>query len=187
MKKKGTFPQAITDILVKHQVLSAKQGSEVGKLFKDSEHEYFEEFLIGEGFADDVNVLRALGQYYQVPAVDVVGHFFEHDLLHQFPKEFLLQNGMVPLLVDEDTLVMIVADPADQELLPKIGQFVSYDIAFNVGLRRHICDAVKEFYDESLTQEERDESMEEKARRKQEELEMERGLDIETHDRGDFD
>jgi len=187
MKKKGTFEQAITDILVKHQVLTPKQGSEVGKLFKDSEHEYFEEFLIDEGFADDVNVLRALGEYYQLPAFDVVGHFFEHDLLHQFPKDFLLRNGMIPLFVDEDTLVMVVADPTDQNLLSEIGERVSYDITFNVGLRRHICDAVKEFYDEALTQEERDETMEEKARRKQEELEMERGLDIETHDRGDFD
>ncbi len=44
---------------------------------------------------------------------------------------------------------MVAGNPADQSLLEEIAKHVSYDIQLVVGLRRDICDAVKEFYDKS--------------------------------------
>lgn len=175
MKKEGALIEGLCAILVKHHIFSKKENAAILKSFKDSSAEYFEEFLIDEGLVDDVNVIQALGEYYQVPVSDVVGHFFDYSLLHMFPKSFLLSNGIIPLEIDEDTLIVIASNPHNSELLPQLGDYVSYDIRFNVGLRRHICNAVKEFYDESLTQEVRDQDIEERLRQKNEALQLKHG------------
>lgn len=182
MKKEGTFIEALSAILVKHHVFAKKEEAALIKAFKDSSADYFEEFLIDEGLVDDINIIRALGEYYQVPTTDVVGHFFDHSLLHMFPKDFLLRNGIIPLEVDEDSMIVVAANPADQDLLPALGEYVSYDIRFTVGLRRHICDAAKEFYDEALTQEVRDLDIEEKLRQKNEALQLKRDGKLDVYD-----
>ncbi len=152
MEKRETFAQAIADILVKHNVVSPETGKALQKAFRDSAKEIFDNFLLEEGLVDPENLIKALAEYYQVPAFDVVGYFFERYLLHMFPKGFLLRNAIIPLEVDENIMVIIASEPNDSDLLPKIGEHVSYDIRFRVGIRRDICDAVKEFYDRALTE-----------------------------------
>ena len=74
-----------------------------------------------------------------------------------FPKDMLLRNAIIPLEVDENMMIMVASEPDDPELLFEIGEYVSYDIQFYVGLGRDICDAVKEFYDKSDTEDTEDE------------------------------
>ena len=152
MEKKDAITQAIIDILIKHQVIPEKDAKAMHKAFKDSEHEYFEDFLIEEGIVDDINVLRSLSEYYKVPAFDVVGYFFDYHQLHKFPKGYLLRNGIIPLEVDENIMIVVAAQPDDPDLLSSLGQHVSYDIQFRVGLRRNIVDAIEEFYDRAVTE-----------------------------------
>lgn len=53
---------------------------------------------------------------------------------------------------DENTLVLVASDPHNNDLLLEIGKYVSYDVQFKVGLYQDIIDAIKEFYDPSLTE-----------------------------------
>ena len=59
-----------------------------------------------------------------------------------------------------------------------IGEHVSYDIQFEVGLQTDISDAVEEFYDESVTQVALDEDAREERRLTREERELELGDDV---------
>jgi hypothetical protein len=153
MEKRESFAQALCDLFVKYKTITPAQARAMQRAFKTSTKETFDNFLLEEGLIEESVLLRALSDYYEVPCIDVVGYFFETFLLHKFPKDFLLRNEIIPLeVVDEEILMMVANDPSDQELLPQIGEFVSYDIQFNVGLARDICDSVKEFYDKSLTQ-----------------------------------
>lgn len=154
MEKREHFVEALIAILVAQKAFMPNQVQGLQQTFQNASHEYFEDFLLEEGLVDKGALLTALAQYYQVPEVDVVGIFFEPFLLQKFPKDFLLRNAFIPLEVaDEGEFVMYVvaAEPNNDDLLAKIGEFVSYDIHFRVGLRRDICDAVKEFYDRSFT------------------------------------
>ncbi|MDP3889141.1 MAG: hypothetical protein Q8Q25_01200 [bacterium] len=164
MKKRETFVQAITDILVKHKVITLQEGNSLQKGFKESSQEIFDDFLLEEGLVDDINILRALAEHYQVPAFDVVGYFFDYNQLHKFPKDFLLRNAIIPLEVDENIMIIVASEPDNPELLARIGEYVSYDIQFRVGLKRDICDAVKEFYDKAPTEVEHDEDIKEELR-----------------------
>jgi hypothetical protein len=152
MKKGHTFVEGLANILVQRGVLAEKEVPAIADSFEKSDSDAFDEFLVEEGLVDEHALLEALGQYYQVPYFEVIGHFFTTHLLHQFPKEFLLQEGLIPLEVDENILFMIASNPDDPSLLEKIGDNVSYDVQFMVGLRPEIEDAVKEFYDKSITE-----------------------------------
>ncbi len=168
-----TKTDEIIDILVRNGAISSHELVALHHAFHESNADNFEEFLLDEGLVDTSDVLEALSEYYQVPSFDVLDYFFEHDLLHKFPKEFLLANGIIPMETEGDAImVMVAADPNDENLLPRIGQYVSYDIVFRVGIRLDIEDAIKEFYDKSLTDEPTDLDIDTEQRELREEQEM---------------
>ncbi len=147
-----SFVAGITKILTARKHIKPDEAAALRKAFQDSSKPYFDEFLLDEGLVDKESLLEALAEYYQVPAFDVVGYFFEHDLVRMFPQDFLIRNGLIPLEQDENILVMVASEPDNPELLPLIGNYLSYDIQFRVGIRSDIIDAVEEFYQRSLTE-----------------------------------
>lgn len=151
-KKNESFVAALTDILVRQGSLKTSEGAVIKQSFYDADASEFDAFLVDEELVSVAHMLRALEEYYKVASFDVVGYFFDHQLLCKFPKQVMLQYGFIPLEDDENTMVIITSDPSDTDLLVIIGNYVSYDVQFRVGLRHDILDAVKEFYDTSLTQ-----------------------------------
>ncbi len=173
MKEQETFEAALSRILVKQEAISAEESKAIQKVFYDSKKEQFNEFLLDKGLVEEDDLLEALAIYYEVPAVDVVGLFFDTFLLRKFPKGFLLRNGIIPLEVDENIMVIVASEPNDSELLDKIGKHVSYNIRFYVGFLRDICDTVKEFYDKAYTEESQDKDLRKERRLSKEMTEME--------------
>ena len=150
---KKDFVGGLSKILKEKELLSPEDEKLLDKSFSQHSKESFDYFLLNEGIIGKDDLLEALSEYYQVPAFDVTGYFFNQDTLHFFPKDFLLRNAIIPLERDENMLIMIASEPDNPELLPKIGNFVSYDIRFQVGIRQDILDAVQEYYDDSVTRE----------------------------------
>ena len=147
MDDKKTFAGQISHILEKNKVVKPDESRAMQKAFHNSEKEQFDEFLLEEGLVQEDDLLRALSEYYKVPSFDIVGYFFSHDLVTKFPKGFLLREAIIPLEVDENILAVVASEPNKEGLESAIRDFVSYDVVFMAGLRRDICDAVKEFYD----------------------------------------
>lgn len=174
MKKKEAFAAELADVLIEYHGMTVKAAEGIKRSFGESDTEAFDDFLLEEGLIEKEDLLDALSRYYKVPSFDVDGYFFQTMLLHEFPKDFLLRHEMIPLEVDEDILVMVTANPLKDGLMHAIGDFVSYDVTFYVGITRDICDAVKEFYDKSVTQVQEDESLDEEH---DEEREADRILD----------
>ncbi len=156
MEKKETFEQAIVRILAKQGKVSSEEAQALKKAFKGYSKGLFDDFLLEKDLVDEVDLLRALAEYYQVPAFEVIGYFFDTFLLKKFPKGFLLRNAIIPLEVDENIMLIVASEPDNPDLLASIGEYVSFDIRFRVGFRRDICDAVKEFYDKSDTEDPQD-------------------------------
>jgi len=149
MEKKEDFTQELAEILVKHKIIERIEADSIKEMFKDSTKETFDEFLLEEGLVEEAELLRALSQYYKVPSFDVIGYFFDHNLITKFPKGFLLRSRIIPLEVDQNMLIVVASNPDDPGLESKIREYVSYEVNFMVGLNRDICDSVKEFYDPS--------------------------------------
>lgn len=159
MEKKGSFADRITLLLVKLGAIAKKEVPGIQRTFAQSAKEQFDEFLLDEGLVEADVLLKALSELYQVPSYDVTDYFFDTHLLRMFPKDFLLRNAVIPLERDGNMLIVIASEPDQEGLESALRGFVSYDINFFVGIRRDICDAIKEFYDKSLTQVEQDQDI----------------------------
>jgi hypothetical protein len=146
---------AITKLLLelaRRQVITEQMARDLEHQFNDAEQERFDDFLLQEGVISKEDLLQALSQVYQVPSTDVEGYFFQTHLLQMFPENFLIMNGIIPMERDENILVVVASDPTNPELLPRIGEHVSYDIEFFVGIYTDIKDAIEEYYDRALTE-----------------------------------
>lgn len=172
-----TFVEGLTKILVKRNIVPAKEAEALKKSFRDSPKPNFDEFLLDEGLVDKDDLLPALAEYYQVPAFDAVGYFFDHQLVRMFPKTFLRSNGIVPIERDQNMLIVLASDPSNPELLPLIGNYVSYDIQFRVGIRQDIYNAIQEFYDQSLTGLDYDEGLDENRVAREENRQQEKDVE----------
>jgi len=161
MDKGHTFAQDVSEILERQKAINHHEALALQKAFKDSEADQFDDFLLEEGLVEEDVLLKALSEYYQVPAFDVVGYFFDHNLLTKFPREFLLGEGIIPFELDNDILSVVASEPDKEGLESMIRDYVSYDVVLLVGLRRDIGDAVKEFYDTSPAEVEGDQDLRE--------------------------
>ncbi len=64
---------------------------------------------------------------------------FSTHLLREFPKDFLLRNAIIPVDVENHTLMlMVAAEPERSGLESSIRGFVDYDIMFYVGFTRYL-------------------------------------------------
>ena len=156
MKKDVSFVQRLTTSLLANQAITQKEADSLVAMFHDRAKGRVDSFLLDEGMVEREDLLKALSAMYQVPYFDVNGYFFENELLQTFPRDVLITKGIIPLQVDEDILIVVASNPEDPELLDIIGNSVSYDIQFNVGLRRDIMDAVEEYYEPSIVIEDED-------------------------------
>jgi len=159
MIRKQSFIDGIIKILVDYKVITEQNAQALKRDFKESSKENFDEFLLETGLVEKNELLDALSRYYKVPSIDVEGVFFDTLLLNKFAKDVLHRYGFIPLELDENILVVVASEPDDEELLPIIGQYVSYGVRFLVGLRRNITDAITEYYDEAATEIQPDEDL----------------------------
>jgi type IV pilus assembly protein PilB len=152
MDKHASFAKELSNILLRNKVISDKEAYNLQRLFKESTKEAFDDFLLEQGVVAKEDILKALSQLYKVPAVDVIGHFFQTFLLHKFPKDILHRYAFIPMDVEDDILVVVASEPDDPRLLSVIGDYVSYDVRFAVGIRRDITNTITEFYDQAITE-----------------------------------
>lgn len=150
--KKETFIKDLTDILVSKHFLTSSQAQDMQRAFATSAIEEYDQFLLEEGLVATEDMLTALSHYYKIPSYDVANHFFDTFYLHKFPKDFLVRNAVIPLEREENILLVVAAEPERPGLASAMREFVSYDIRFLVGIRLTIIDAIREFYDKSVTQ-----------------------------------
>jgi hypothetical protein len=145
-----TVVNGILDILCDKEILNREDTIELKREFEDDPTVYLEDYLIDEGIVDKEDLLDALQEYYGVQSVDVMGEMFDHNLLIKFPKEVLLVNCCIPYRRDGVTLFMITQDPKNEDLDEILGEHVSYNLEYFVGIPRHIDMMIKDFYQDEL-------------------------------------
>ena len=138
-------------ILVKNHVISFPDAQALRRGFADRDDMSYEDFLLEQGIVEKDDLLQALSEYYKVPAMDVIGEFFNHQFLRLIPKEVMIRHDMIPFWRDADTLTVVAANPSDPHLPVVLGKYVTHDITFMVGIAQDIQETIEEFYDASDT------------------------------------
>ncbi|MBN1549661.1 hypothetical protein JW872_03295 [Candidatus Babeliales bacterium] len=148
----ASFVEGLSKILLNTGSITKEDAQIYVQEFEKSSKESFDDFLLEEGLVDEQALLRALSSYYNVPATDVIGLFFDRELLTNIPEDVLTRNAMIPYELDGNILIVIASNPSDPNLLPILGDYVSADIQFHVGLKRDILEVIREFYEKSETE-----------------------------------
>ncbi len=149
---KKNFIDELSIILTEKKLIKPEELVGLHKSFKQKTNLSFEEFLLEEGIVEKSDLLDALSQYYQVPAIDISGDFLDHHNTRLIPKDVMLRHYFVPYERDEhDNLWVVAANPSDPHLRTVIGEYISHHIDFMVGIAQDIIDAVQEAYDQSIT------------------------------------
>jgi type IV pilus assembly protein PilB len=142
------YVKALSDILCRDGVLSKHDARALVQDFRGTDKEQLNYFLVDEGLVSQQELLRALGEYYQLPYFDVRGYQFNHDLLALFPQDFLVRNAIIPIQFDENILTVAVGDPEREDLRSNLRNYMVHHIEFNVGIVRDIVDEIRAYYEE---------------------------------------
>jgi hypothetical protein len=146
-----TFAQKFSKILAEQGFITSEAAASISRDFKTRSKESLVYFLIDEGLVPRNEILKALSRYFNLPSFDSVGYLFDHDLVGSFPKDFLISNGLIPMSLQDDILVVVASDPDQSGLASRVMQFTDANVEFVVGIKRDIWDAIQEFSDKSLT------------------------------------
>jgi hypothetical protein len=152
-RDQSDFFEGISAILTNRRYITPEDMINLEREFHTLSDRAFEDFLLESGMVEREDLLEALSQYYGVPQLDVTGAFFDHQFLRLIPINIMLRHLVIPYHRDEgsDFLWVIAADPNDQHLLYVLGKYVTHNINFMVGLPQDIRDAIREFYDQSIS------------------------------------
>lgn len=148
-------------ILRGHGWVNLDDEIELKKAFAASDTERFEDYLIDEEIVEKDQLLQALGEFYNVRPFDVMGTMFDHHLMRMFPKNVLLNNCCIPYCHENDIMIIIAGDPSDENLDAVLGETVSYDFQYYVGIPRHIDMMIEDFYNAPMYEETADHVVEE--------------------------
>ena len=150
MTKKQLFVSRLATELVKLNVFSQTEADSLVSEFKGRAKGRLDEILLDDGIIDREKLLKAFQGVYGVNPFDVRGHFFNHQLLLLFPKDFLINNAVIPLDIDDDMITVVMSNPEDEEVIEAFGNFVAYTVTVFVGVQRDIVDAIEQYYDEDV-------------------------------------
>ncbi len=150
MIRKDNFIVRLAAALVRLQIFSDVEADNLVEEFQGRGKGRIDDFLLTEGIVDRATLLKALQSVYDVPPFDVRGHFFNHQLLLFFPKDFLINKNIIPLDLDDEIMTVVMSNPQDDETLEILGQYVECNVTVFVGIARDISDAIDEYYDEDV-------------------------------------
>ncbi len=128
MDKNNSFVARFAQALVKNDIMKEEEAQSFVKEFKGRAKGNVVSFLLEEGLVEREEVLRVLASIYAVPSFDVSGHFFNHELLLLFPKDFLIKHNIIPLDIDEDIITVVMSNPEDEKAIEELGNYVNYNI-----------------------------------------------------------
>lgn len=150
MEKNSSFVVRFSEALVKNKIFNEVEANSFVQEFRGRAKGNVVDFLLEEGLVEVDNILKVLSSVYNVPSFDVRGYFFNHELLLLFPQDFLRENVVIPLEIDEDIMTVVMSNPEDEETLELFGNYANYNVNVFVGIKEHILDAIDEYYDEDV-------------------------------------
>ena len=151
MRNSNKAIEGISLILVQRKLVAITELQALMKAYETSDDIAFEDFLLDQALVSKSDLLQAMSEYYRVPALDVIGEFFDHYLLSLFPQNILLRYAFIPYQREADVLTVVAAEPDNPDLPIIIGEFITHDTVFMVGIYRDIIEVINEFYDTSIT------------------------------------
>ena len=99
--------------------------------------------LIQGGFAPEKVVMRALAKESGMPFVDLAKGQIKDEVLELLPKEFALEQGVMPVLEKNGKLVVAIDDPVKRLLVDQLSFIVDHEITCALATPSALAQAVR--------------------------------------------
>jgi type IV pilus assembly protein PilB len=104
--------------------------------------------LIQGGFASEKVVMRALAKESGMPFVDLDKGQIKEEILDLLPKEFALEQGVMPVLEKNGKLVVAIDDPVKRLLVDQLTFIVDHEITCALATPSALAKAVRTHFGE---------------------------------------
>ena len=111
-------------------------------------------YLVDEGLVAAEDIARTLSLQLNVPLIDLKSHSIQRKALDLVSEEYARQNDLIPIEIDGDTLVVVMADPGSVTLLEDLKAGAKMAIRPAVGITADIREAINRNYRASAAIEE---------------------------------
>ncbi len=116
MEKKN---KKLGELLLEYGLISSEQLEKALKVQKEI-NKRIGETLLELNFVTQDQINWVLSKQLDIPYVQIEPEQLDKDLLKKFPLYLIKNYNLIPLLEMNDTVVIAMADPTDEEALQKI-------------------------------------------------------------------
>lgn len=101
------------DLLLEHHMITEGQLQEALALQKANPKKRLGAILLEKGWANQQEIIHLLGEQLKIPYIELSNYLLNEEVMAAVPKELMLKYQMVPLRLDEEHIVVAMADPLD--------------------------------------------------------------------------
>lgn len=141
-KARGDF----TDLLIKKKILSPEQLDEVLAMAQRKSIK-LPDALVESRYASDIEVGNAIADFHKVDFVETLEEVtIPPEIIELVPESVARENTVFPIASENGSLMVVVSDPGDQEVMDKLRFILNKEIQPVMSLRAQILEAINRHY-----------------------------------------
>ena len=100
------------------------------------------EVIIGLNLASQDQINWVLSKQLDIPYVQIETTQLDLELLKEFPRILIKNYNLIPLIKINNTLVIAMSDPTDEEAIQKVKSFYKNDIELSLASFKNIFEMI---------------------------------------------
>ena len=100
------------------------------------------EVIIGLNLASQDQINWVLSKQLDIPYVQIETTQLDLELLKEFPRMLIKNYNLIPLIKINNTLVIAMSDPTDEEAIQKVKSFYKNDIELSLASFKNIFEMI---------------------------------------------
>jgi len=130
------------EILIHERLVTQEQVQEC-LLEQAQSGELLGQVLVRKGYCSEKDIAETIATQFSFPYIEPDQYYIASDVLHLLPMEFVDKHSVIPLDRFDDTLVIVVAGPLEDEVLQEIGQLTGCTVQIFVSTVSEVRKAVE--------------------------------------------
>lgn len=130
------------EMLVDYGMITDQQLKKVLKLHKEG-NKRIGQILIENNLANQDQINWVLGKQLNIPYIHIELEQIDQELLKDFPEYLLKNYSLIPVIEINDTLVVAMADPTDDEAIQKLKNYYKKEIDIALASFQNIAEVIQ--------------------------------------------
>ncbi|MCK4244776.1 MAG: hypothetical protein KAX20_04030 [Candidatus Omnitrophica bacterium] len=104
------------------------------------------EILCRLGYTTEEEIIEAILTQYNIPYLSPDNYNIDKKVIKLIPMELVLDNCFIPVDISDNSLLVIMADPFDEETTKKIEEISKHKVKIFIATSSQIKKAIEKYY-----------------------------------------